>query len=40
MGIVEGARHLGGDAHGVGNGELLVAREAVAKGFALDVGHT
>ncbi len=39
MGIVEGTRHLGGDAHGVGDRELLVANEAIAEGLALDEGH-
>ena len=39
MGVVEGAGHLGGDADGVGDGELLVAREPVAEGLALDEGH-
>ena len=28
VGVVEGAGDLGGDAHGVGDGELLLARRA------------
>ena len=39
VGVVERARHFGGDAHGVGDRELLVASEAIAKGLALDEGH-
>ena len=39
MCVVEGGGHFDGDAHGVRHRELLLAREAVAEGLALDEGH-
>ena len=39
VGVVESAGHLGGDAHCVGNGELLLAGEPVAQRFSLHKRH-
>ena len=39
MGVVERTRHLGGNADRIRNRELLVPRQPVAEGLALDVGH-
>ena len=39
VGVVERARHLAGDPDGVRNGELLLAGEPVAEGFAVDERH-
>jgi hypothetical protein len=39
VGVVEGGCDFLGEADGVGDGELLLAGEAVAEGLAFDVGH-
>ncbi len=39
MGVVERTCHFGGNADRIRNRELLVPRQPVAEGLALDVGH-
>jgi hypothetical protein len=39
MGVVERARHLGGQPHRVADGELFLAREPVAERLSVDVRH-
>ncbi len=39
VGVVEGARHLAGDPHGIGDGQLPLARQPVAERLALHKRH-
>ena len=37
--VGEGVHHLAQDAHGLGDGHLPLARQALAEGFAVHEGH-